>query len=80
MYAIVNYDGFEVDRDVEDAYLDALKEIGDRYFHGVTRFATSAFMRSKLGNALEKRGVSAYIFESEDEARKVLRQTNSPAS
>ena len=52
--AIVNYDGFELDRDVEDAYLDALKEIGDRYFNSVTRFATSAFMRSKLGNALEK--------------------------
>lgn len=61
--AIVNYDGFELDRDVEDAYLDALKEIGDRYFNSVTRFATSAFMRSKLGNALEKRGVAAHIFE-----------------
>ena len=75
--AIVNYDGFELDRDVEDAYLDALKEIGDRYFYGVTRFATSAFMRSKLGDALEKRGVAAHVFESEEEARRVVRQTNS---
>ena len=48
VYAIVNYDGFVLDPEVEDACLDALKEVGDRYFYGVTRFATSAFMRSKL--------------------------------
>jgi propionate CoA-transferase len=75
VYAVVNYDGFELDRDVEDAYLDAVKEIGDRYFHGVTRFATSAFMRAKLGDALGKRGVAPHIYESEDEAKGVVRET-----
>lgn len=76
VYAIVNYDGFVLDPEVEDACLDALKEVGDRYFYGVTRFATSAFMRSKLRGALEKRGVSAHVFESEEEARKAVRQTS----
>jgi propionate CoA-transferase len=75
VYAVVNYDGFELDRDVEDEYLDAVKEIGDRYFHGVTRFATSAFMRAKLGDALRKRGVAPHIYESEDEAKEVVRET-----
>ena len=46
--------GFELDRDFEDEYLDAVKEIGDRYFHGGTHFTTSAFMRAKLGDALER--------------------------
>ena len=68
VYAVVNYDGFDVDREFEDAYLDAVQDIGERYFHGVTRFTTSAFMRSKLGRALESRGVAPHIYESEGEA------------
>lgn len=75
VYAVVNYDGFDLDRDVEDQYLDAVNEIGDRYFHGVTRFTTSAFMRAKLGSALGKRGVAPHIYESEDEAKGVVRGT-----
>jgi propionate CoA-transferase len=75
VYAVVNYDGFELDRDVEDSYLDAVEEASDRYFHGVTRFTTSAFMRAKLGDALAKRGVAPHIFESEEEAKDVVRAT-----
>jgi propionate CoA-transferase len=75
VYAVVNYDGFEVDREFEDAYLDAVEDIGDRYFHGVTRFATSAFMRAKLGDALGKRGVAPHIFEAEEEAKAFVRET-----
>ena len=75
VYAVVNYDGFELDRDFEDEYLDAVKEIGDRYFHGATRFTTSAFMRAKLGDALGKRGVAPHVYESEDEAKEVVRET-----
>ena len=75
VYAVVNYDGFEVDREFEDAYLDAVEDIGDRYFHGVTRFATSAFMRAKLGDALAKRKVAPHIFESEEEAKAFVRET-----
>ena len=74
VYAVVNYDGFELDRDVEDAFVDAVKEVGDRYFHGVTRFATSAFMRAKLGDALGNRGVAPHIYESEEEAKGVLKE------
>ncbi len=58
VYAVVNYDGFELGSDLEEAYLDAVQEMGDTYFHGVTRFTTSAFMRAKLGGTLESRGVA----------------------
>ena len=34
----------------------------------MTRFTTSAFMRSKLGEALSRRKLAPYIFESEAEA------------
>ena len=72
VYAVVNYDGFALDRELEDAYLDAVQETGERYFHGVTRFTTSAFMRSKLGNTLEARGVAPHIYESAEEATRAV--------
>jgi len=75
VYAVVNYDGFELSRDFEDSYLEAVQEIGDKYFHGVTRFTTSAFMRAKFGEELEKRGVAPHIFESEEEAKGAARET-----
>jgi propionate CoA-transferase len=75
VYAVVNYDGFVLERDVEDAYLDAVQEMGERYFHGVTRFTTSAFMHAKLGETLTKRGVAPHIFESEEEAKAAVRET-----
>ena len=73
VYAVVDYEGFELDSDLEDAYLDAVQEIDDAYFHGVTRFTTSAFMRVKLGSALESRGVAPHIYESEGEAAGAVR-------
>ena len=70
---MVNYDGFELDREFEDAYLDTSQVIDDTYFHGVTRFTTSAFMRAKLGSGLESRGVAPHIYESEAEAAGAVR-------
>ena len=80
VYAVVNYDGFDLGSDLEDAYLDAVQDIDDTYFHGVTRFTTSAFMRAKLGSALESRGVAPHIYESEDEAAGAVRATLPRAS
>ena len=78
VYAIVNYEGFVLDRDVEDEYVDMVREAVERYYVGVTRFTTSSFMRAKLGEALSRRNLSPYIFESEQEARASLRQETSP--
>jgi propionate CoA-transferase len=50
-------------------------EVGEHYFHGVTRFTTSAFMHAKLGESLTKRGVAPHIFESEEEAKAAVRDT-----
>jgi propionate CoA-transferase len=76
VYGVINYDGFELDSELEDIYLDSVKELSATYFHGVTRFTTSAFMRAKLGEQLEKRGLAPHIFESENEAKGAVRRTN----
>ena len=75
VYAVVNYDGFDLAVDWEDEYLEQLREVGEKYFHGVTRFTTSAFMRAKLGDQLEQRGVAPHIYELEDEAKGAVRET-----
>ncbi len=64
VYAIVNYDHFELSADVEDAYAAMVKGLVDRYYDGVSRYTTSGFLRAKLGGALKRRGVAPHVYES----------------
>ncbi|WP_454862651.1 acyl CoA:acetate/3-ketoacid CoA transferase [Paraburkholderia fungorum] len=80
--AVVNYEGFVLDRDLEDSYAEMVRDCVERYYSGVTRFTTSAFMRSKLGDALSRRKLAPYIFESQAEAIENLTvmQSGAPSS
>jgi propionate CoA-transferase len=69
VYAIVNYDNFSIVPELLDEYSAMVRKLADRFYSGVSRYTTSGFLRIKLGEALEKRGVAAHIFESADEAR-----------
>jgi propionate CoA-transferase len=42
------------------------------YYSTASRYSTSAFLRSKLGAALERRRVAPHIFETVDDAREFL--------
>jgi propionate CoA-transferase len=64
VYAIVNYDNFELAPEVEDEYAAMVKALVERYYDGVSRYSTSGFLRAKLGRALKRRGVAAHIYES----------------
>ena len=68
VFAIVNYDNFTIAPDVLDAYSEMVADLAERFYSGVTRYTTSSFLRAKLGDALERRGVAPHIFESSDEA------------
>ncbi len=72
VHTIVNYDNFAILPDVVDEYTDMVKYLVDNYYTGVTRYTTSAFLRMKLGDALEKREVSPHIYESSEEAKSAL--------
>ena len=72
VYAVGNYDQFTIDSDLIEAYSEMQKYLTENYFGKVSRFTTSAFLRMKLGNALEERGVSPHIYESPDEAHRFL--------
>ena len=74
VYAVINYEGFVLERSVEDAYLEMVEEMVSRFYIGATRFTTSAFMRARLGDTLARRGLSPYVYESEAEAKARLHQ------
>jgi len=57
-----------------DPYTDIIKDLMNRFYSGVTRYTTSAFLRMKLGDALEQRDVAPYIYESASEARRHVRE------
>jgi propionate CoA-transferase len=69
VYAIVNYDNFSILPELLDDYSAMVRKLADRFYSGVSRYTTSGFLRIKLGEALEKRGVAAHIFESAEEAK-----------
>ena len=79
IYAIVNYDNFTILPDVLDAYTDMVKSLMDRFYSGVTRYTTSSFLRMKLGEALSRRSVAPYIYESSEEAHAHLRELEQKA-
>jgi len=70
---VVNYDNFQIDEAVVDDYSAMVKEVTDKYYTEVSRYTTSAFMRLKLGEALEGRGLAAHIYETPKEATAAAR-------
>ena len=73
VYGIVNYDHFDLAPEVADEYAAMVRRLVDQYYFGVSRYSTSAFLRAKLGGALEQRGVAPHIYESASEALKHVR-------
>jgi propionate CoA-transferase len=73
VYAIVNYDNFEILPDVIDEYSAMVGDLVDRFYSGVTRYTTSSFLRAKLGDALKQRALAPHIYENSAEATAQLR-------
>ena len=74
VHVIVNYDNFRISPDVVDEYSAMVRDLSDRFYSGATRYTTSAFLRTKLGDALNRRSLAPHIYESADEARAHLRE------
>jgi len=70
--AIVDYESFSVGEDLLDAYLDMGQYIIETYYEDVTRHTTSRGLREKLGDEFVKRGLAPSIYDSEEEAEKIL--------
>jgi propionate CoA-transferase len=73
VWAIVNYDHFELMPEVEDEYAAMVGGLVERHYFGVSRYTTSGFLRAKLGRALKRRGVAPHIYESPHAALEHMR-------
>ena len=71
---IVNYDGFEVDHDVAEAYARMAHEMQQRHYSRVSRYASGAFKRMQLQQLLGATEPSLF-FASEGEAQAYLRSS-----
>ena len=70
--AIVNYEGFTVDDEAMEAFMDAVRYVEKTYYLGVSRFTTDGFLRMKLGKELTSRDVAPRVFETRGEAERNL--------
>jgi len=60
---VVDYDNFVVLPGVQDRYWNAVRDLSARLHSSTTRYATNAFLRAKLGDALADRGMSSRILD-----------------
>ena len=63
--AIVNYDHFYIPPTLIENYFEMIDRLAG-YYSKITRYSTSAFMKSKLGKALRERGLAPHIHEGAD--------------
>ena len=66
---IANYDSFQIDPAVSDAYFSMITYLEGRYYTTASRYTTSAFMRLKLGADLAERALAPHVFETLPEAQ-----------
>ena len=66
--AIVNYDRFTILPELVDDYIAMVKEVVERHYHEVTRYASNTFLRVRIGEALQKRQLAPHLFETASEA------------
>jgi propionate CoA-transferase len=75
VHTIVNYDNFTILPDLVEEYTEMVKYLVNKYYSEVTRYTTSTFLRMKLGDALQKRGLKPHIYENGEEAKEALKKT-----
>jgi len=68
VHVIVNYDNFSIYPDIIDEYSTMVRDLVDRFYSGATRYSTSGFLRTKLGDALSRRELAPHIYENAEEA------------
>jgi propionate CoA-transferase len=74
VYAIVNYQNFDILPELLDEYTRMVGDLTERFYSGVTRYSTSGFLRMRLGDALWHRKVAPHIYSTAEEARQHLKE------
>ncbi|MGV7032474.1 acyl CoA:acetate/3-ketoacid CoA transferase [Methylobacterium symbioticum] len=70
--SVVNHDGFRIPESLYDDYAEMIEYLCKYHYLTTTRYATSAFLRLKMQEALRKRGLAPHVFERREEAHAYL--------
>ena len=70
--SVVNHDGCRIAEDLYDDYAEMIAYMVDQHYLTTARYTTSAFMRLKMQEALDKRGLAPHIFERAEDAHAFL--------
>ena len=70
--SLVNQDGCRIAEDLYDEYADMVAYLVKHHYARTARYATSVLTRTKLQDALRRRGLETRVFESAEQARAVL--------
>ena len=66
--AVIDYDGCSIDPTLAEAWFDMARDVQARFYTRASRYTTSAFMRLKLGDALQRRRMAPHVFVTAAEA------------
>ena len=66
--AVVNYDNFSIAPELLDSYVDMVHDLAGHYYSRVTRYTSSAFMRSYFGTAFRRHQTEPALYASREEA------------
>lgn len=72
--SLVNQDGCRIAEDLYDEYADMVAYLVKHHYARTARYATSVLTRTKLQDALRRRGLETRVFESAEQARAVLEE------
>ena len=73
--AVIDYDGCTIDPTIAEAWFDMARDVQARFYDKASRYTTSAFMRLKLGDALQRREMAPHVFETAAEEAVRFRPT-----
>ena len=72
VHSVVNHDGSRIAEDLFDDYAEMIAYMMKHHYATTTRYTTSAFMRLKMQEALDRRGVAPHVFERAEETHDIL--------
>lgn len=80
VYAVINYDNFYLNPELIQEYTQMVKRLMDDHYSGATRFTTSTFLRTKLGDALQRCNITPHIYKTSKRALEALENECRPES
>ena len=71
--AVIDYDGCHISATIAEAWFDMARDVQTKFYVRASRYTTSAFMRLKLGEALQRREMAPHVYESAAHAAGIRR-------